>query len=215
MPYTPVATNVTEPANTGVAASTAAAEFRALKLYMRDVLLAGIALKRDQSDHTFNSLINASLAGIVCGPTCQSNLFTCVTGSGYTGVSGFVAGSTAAALSGPSSASIGWSAVGASVNQLTSLVTSVTLNEWSGSINMGSAYPNPDQYYVFTVNNNKVKLGDAVVVNCESTGITGQCIPDAHGVVNGSFKIRIIVPSGFDGPQYPRVSFTVIKRSAV
>lgn len=42
MPYTPLATDVTQPTNTGVLASTAAAEFRALKLYMRDVLLAGI-----------------------------------------------------------------------------------------------------------------------------------------------------------------------------
>lgn len=45
MPYTPDATEITQPADVGVGASTAAAEFRAIKLYLRDVLLAGLSAK--------------------------------------------------------------------------------------------------------------------------------------------------------------------------
>lgn len=45
MSYTPDATLVTQPADTGVLAATAAAEFRTIKTYMRDVLLAAINLK--------------------------------------------------------------------------------------------------------------------------------------------------------------------------
>lgn len=45
MPYTPDATDVTNPIEGTVKAVTAAAEFRTIKLYMRDVLLAGLALK--------------------------------------------------------------------------------------------------------------------------------------------------------------------------
>jgi hypothetical protein len=44
MPYTPDATVVTQP-DTGVKAATMALEFQTLKLYMRDVLLAGLAGK--------------------------------------------------------------------------------------------------------------------------------------------------------------------------
>ena len=45
MSYTPDATEVTQPADTGVLAATAAAEFRTLKVYLHDVILAAIALK--------------------------------------------------------------------------------------------------------------------------------------------------------------------------
>jgi len=45
MPYTPDATVVTEPVEGTQKAVTAAAEFRTIKLYMRDVLLAGLNAK--------------------------------------------------------------------------------------------------------------------------------------------------------------------------
>ncbi len=45
MPYTPDATNVAQPTDSGVLAATAAAEFREIKTYMASVLLAGIASK--------------------------------------------------------------------------------------------------------------------------------------------------------------------------
>lgn len=45
MPYTPDPVVVTEPQDIGVQASTAAAEFRAIKLYMRDVLLVNDAAR--------------------------------------------------------------------------------------------------------------------------------------------------------------------------
>ena len=43
MPYTPDATDIAQPADAGVKASTAAAEFRTLKAYIKNTLLAGAA----------------------------------------------------------------------------------------------------------------------------------------------------------------------------
>jgi len=45
MSYTPSATQVDQPADNGVPGASAPAEFRTIKLYMRDVLLAGIVGK--------------------------------------------------------------------------------------------------------------------------------------------------------------------------
>lgn len=60
MPYTPLATDTTQPADTGVKASSAAAEFRTLKLYMRDILLAGINLKAPLASPTFTGTVTAN-----------------------------------------------------------------------------------------------------------------------------------------------------------
>ena len=53
MPYTPDATDVTNPIDGTVKAATAAAEFRTIKLYLRDVLLAGLAGKAASVSPTF------------------------------------------------------------------------------------------------------------------------------------------------------------------
>lgn len=66
MPYTPDATVVTQPDPATVKASTAALEFQTIKLYMRDVLLAGLALKAPIASPTFTGTsthANISVSG--------------------------------------------------------------------------------------------------------------------------------------------------------
>lgn len=53
MPYTPDATDVTQPVPGTVKAATAALEFQTLKLYLRDVILAGIQLKAPLANPVF------------------------------------------------------------------------------------------------------------------------------------------------------------------
>lgn len=55
--YTPDATAVTLPGDTGYSAAMGAAEFRAIKLYMRDALLAGINLKAPIADPVFTGTV--------------------------------------------------------------------------------------------------------------------------------------------------------------
>lgn len=56
MPYTPDATDVANPVAGTVKAATAAAEFIAIKLYMRDVLLAGMNSKAPLASPSFTGL---------------------------------------------------------------------------------------------------------------------------------------------------------------
>lgn len=73
MPYTPDATDVAQPTDSGVKAATAAAEFREIKRYMRDVLLAGgVTAKMDKVDGvgTGNTtLVNLAVSGVLTAPT--------------------------------------------------------------------------------------------------------------------------------------------------
>lgn len=66
MPYTPDATDVTNPADVGVQAATAAAEFRALKRYVRDSILAPLGTKAPSNNPVFTgtvSMTDATLTG--------------------------------------------------------------------------------------------------------------------------------------------------------
>lgn len=69
MSYTPDATDTAAPADAGVLAATAAAEFRAIKAYMASVLLAGLALKAP--------ITNASLVTPNLGTPSAGNLGSC------------------------------------------------------------------------------------------------------------------------------------------
>lgn len=57
MPYVPSATDVTQPADAGVPGSTAPSEFRTLKLYIRDVILAGITGKLPTANPVASGLL--------------------------------------------------------------------------------------------------------------------------------------------------------------
>lgn len=73
MPYTPDATNVSQPDGATVKASTAASEFRTLKTYIRDVILAGIVLKAPIAAPTFTGVATftggATFSVAPIGPT--------------------------------------------------------------------------------------------------------------------------------------------------
>lgn len=74
MPYTPDVTDVTNPTDSTVKAATAAAEFRAIKLYIRDVLLggSGLAAKMDKNNGvgTGNTVLaNLAISGVGTAPT--------------------------------------------------------------------------------------------------------------------------------------------------
>lgn len=58
MPYTADATNLTQPADTGVLAGTAASEFRTLKTYIASVILASIALKAPLDSPVFTTQLD-------------------------------------------------------------------------------------------------------------------------------------------------------------
>jgi hypothetical protein len=60
MPYTPVATDYTQPADAGVKASTAAAEFRTLKQYIQQTVLPAIALLAPIASPTFTGTLTAA-----------------------------------------------------------------------------------------------------------------------------------------------------------
>lgn len=60
MPYTPDATDVGNPPDTGVKAATAAAEFRTVKLYMRDVLLAGVNGRAPINNPVFTGIVETA-----------------------------------------------------------------------------------------------------------------------------------------------------------
>ena len=62
MAYTPSATDVTNPIANSVKAATAAAEFQAIKLYMRDVLLAGLTAKAPLASPAFTGTPTAPTA---------------------------------------------------------------------------------------------------------------------------------------------------------
>lgn len=68
MPYTADATDVANPTDAGVKASTAAAEFRTIKIYIRDVLLAGLVLKAP--------LASPALTGVPTAPLGAAALNT-------------------------------------------------------------------------------------------------------------------------------------------
>lgn len=207
MPYTPNATVVTEPADTGVAASTAAAEFRTLKLYLRDVILAGLALKRDTSNNIFTGSISA-LSGVVSSTTVQAANGVNVTASGGFQATGYAGiGLQLGALM-----SLGWSSA-ITATQPTSLTTAVTCNGHTGTITTAAGGAS-DTYYVFTVNNSSVKAEDLVVAACVGGANASQFIATAHDVQAGSFKVRLYCPPGAGGSGLTsKIGFAVLTRN--
>lgn len=81
---------------------------------------------------------------------------------------------------------------GGSVTQLTNRATGVTIHQMSGSIVTNATSLAAEASAKFTVTNNKVQIGDVVVI-CQRSGAvalnTGLYVTD---VADGSFEITVV-----------------------
>jgi hypothetical protein len=207
MPYTPDATDVAQPANTGVAASTAAAEFRALKTYIRDVILADLNTKREQGDYLFAGPASF-LDQVAISTTCQTANGFNVTASGGFQAAGYIG----VGLKVGSFMSVGWDTVGASVTQTGDLNTAVTIDANTGNILcFGSG--TSDTHYAFVVNNPKVNANDLIVVN-QIAGVVKQFDVSVTNVAAGQFTISLYCKPGFGGSGFnATLGFAILSRS--
>jgi hypothetical protein len=108
---------------------------------------------------------------------------------------------------------IGYAALtgaGGAVTQITSRTTAVTLNALCGAITLVSAAGSTTPAS-FTVNNNKVKAGDIIVLNQQSGADLYSM--DVTNVQDGSFQVTTNTKSGTTTEQ-PVFNFAVIKATS-
>lgn len=80
---------------------------------------------------------------------------------------------------------------GSSVTQATDRTTGVTINAFCGAITTDDASLAAEAAAEFTVTNNKVSVGDVVVVSIRSGSDGGNTSVYVSTVANGSFKIKV------------------------
>lgn len=194
MPYTPDATVLTQPADTGVLAATAAAEFRTIKTYMSAVLLAAInarvvsggALGTPSSGNLANCTgypapAVSSLTGAAAGVLTflASGALVGMTGLPVaTGISGLGA-NVAAFLATPSSAN---------------LISAVTDETGTGSLVFGTApvLANP------TVTN----YVETVYAPAAGSAFTVDLANGTHQVFTTNANCTITLPAAVAGKSY-------------
>lgn len=81
---------------------------------------------------------------------------------------------------------------GSSVTQATSRATGVTINALSGTITTNNASLAAEASAVFTVTNDKVEIGDVVVVAQQSGKVALNTQVEVTAVAAGSFNITVI-----------------------
>lgn len=86
---------------------------------------------------------------------------------------------------------VGYIDDGLAVTQGTNRTTAVTLNGYAGKITTHNASLAAEASADFVVNNNKVEVGDAVVVAQRSGSNGGGTIVSVAGVAAGQFTIRV------------------------
>jgi len=82
-------------------------------------------------------------------------------------------------------------AVTSTVTQADNRTTGVTLDTTSGAITTHNASLAAEVSAIFTVTNNKVKIGDVVVLSIRSGSNGGNTAANVVTVANGSFIIRV------------------------
>lgn len=80
---------------------------------------------------------------------------------------------------------------GGAVTQATNRTTGVTLNSLTGTITTNNASLAAEGTADFVVTNDKVSIGDVVVVSVRSGSNGGGTIVSVTGVAAGSFTIRV------------------------
>lgn len=108
----------------------------------------------------------------------------------------------------------GYAANGSSVTQLTNRATGVTINAICGSITTDSTSLAAEASAVFTVTNNKVEIGDVVVVCQRSGKVALNTQVEVTAVAAGSFDITVVnnnVAAGTAETGAIIINFAVIK----
>jgi len=100
---------------------------------------------------------------------------------------------------------------GASVTQLTSRTTAVTINAICGRITLFSKTTTADQYETFTVNNSTVAATDVIVLTHQSGGTAGRYFLLPSTVSAGSFQITVHTQQAQGTAAAPVINFAVIK----
>jgi len=81
---------------------------------------------------------------------------------------------------------------GGSVTQLSTRATGVALHALTGAITTNNTSLAAEASAVFTVTNNKVRIGDVVVVSQRSGKVALNTQVEVTAVANGSFNITVI-----------------------
>lgn len=105
-------------------------------------------------------------------------------------------------------------AVGSSVTQTTSRATGVTINSVCGSIQTDTTSLAAEASAVFVVTNNKVEIGDVVVLSIRSGKVALNTSVQVDAVAAGSFSIAVInnnVAAGTAETGAIIINFAVIK----
>lgn len=103
---------------------------------------------------------------------------------------------------------------GSSVTQTTSRATGVTINALCGSITTDTTSLAAEASAVFVVTNNKVAIGDVVVLSIRSGKVALNTSVQVDAVANGSFSIAVInnnVAAGTAETGAIVINFAVIK----
>ena len=103
---------------------------------------------------------------------------------------------------------------GSTVTQITNRATGVTINALCGSITTDSTSLAAEASAVFVVTNNKVEIGDVVVVSMRSGSVALNTDVVVSAVAAGSFSLTVIngnVASGTAETGAIVINFAVIK----
>lgn len=103
---------------------------------------------------------------------------------------------------------------GALVTQITNRATGVTINSIAGTITTDPTSLAAEASAVFVVTNNKVAIGDVVVLNMRSGSVALNTQLEVSAVAAGSFSISVInnnVAAGIAETGAIIINFAVIK----
>lgn len=81
---------------------------------------------------------------------------------------------------------------GAAVTQLTSRVTGVTINKNAGTITTNNTSLAAEAAAAFVVTNNKVSLGDIILISQQSGAVGAMTAVEVVAVANGSFTLSVM-----------------------
>lgn len=108
----------------------------------------------------------------------------------------------------------GYAANGSTVTQTTNRATGVTINALSGTITTDSTSLAAEASAVFVVTNNKVDIGDVIVLSIRSGKVALNTSVQVDAVAAGSFSIAVInnnVAAGTAETGAIIINFAVIK----